>query len=238
MMSRILFLLFFWSQCFWLAAQTFSEVGNTYPVSIDGNKYVVNGFVSFDNLTDETVFANALLWTVENICPKQQDGITDRDVKGKSFSCDLVLGSMPGTGLNNTYYCRATFRVADKKLVYYISDVLVESSVFVMKKVTPLEKLTPEKKPAHKEIMEDFAQTESSVLNKMFDFIITNPLPAITHWNEIAIRKPVEGMNETECRLAFGKPQSIMETNGEIQWMYTSSFYLFFKDGRVRTIIR
>ncbi len=237
-MSRILYLFFFCFQCSLLAAQTFSELGNVYPVSIDGNKYAVNGFVSFEHLTDEDIFANALLWTVENVCPKQQDGITARDVKGKTFSCDLVLGSMPGTGMQNIYYCRATFRVADKKLVYYISDVLIESPAFVMKKVTSLEKLTPEKRPAHKEAMEDFTQTESSVLNKMFDFVSTNPLPAITHWSEIAIRKPVEGMNETECRLAFGKPQSIMETNGEIQWMYTSSFYLFFKDGQVRTIIR
>lgn len=73
---------------------------------------------------------------------------------------------------------------------------------------------------------------------KGFDFVSSNALSVITHWDEIAIRKPVEGMNEDECRLAFGKPQSIMETNGEIQWMYTSSFYLFFKDGRVRTIIK
>ena len=68
---------------------------------------------------------------------------------------------------------------------------------------------------------------------KEFDFVSSNALSVITHWDEIAIRKPVEGMNEDECRLA-----SIMETNGEIQWMYTSSFYLFFKDGRVRTIIK
>ena len=219
-------------------AQTFSEIGNTYPVSVDGDKYVVNGFITFDSRTDEEIFANTLLWTVENICPKQQDGITERDVKGKSFKCDLILGSMPGSGLENTYYCRVTFRIADKKLVYYISDVLVESSVFVMKKVTPLEKLTPEKKDSHKQIMDDFVQVESSVLNKLFDFVSSNALSVITHWDEIAIRKPVEGMNEDECRLAFGKPQSIMETNGEIQWMYTSSFYLFFKDGRVRTIIK
>lgn len=221
-----------------MTAQTFSELGKTYPVSVDGNKYVVNGFVAFDNRTDEEIFANALLWTVENVCPKQQDGITERDVKGKSLKYDLVLGSIPGSGLENTYYCRVTLRVADKKLLYYISDVLVESSVFMMKKVTPFEKLTPEKKDSHKQTMDDFVQAESSILNKMFDFISSHTLPDITHWDEIAIRKPIEGMNETECRLAFGKPQSIMETNGEIQWMYTSSFYLFFKDGRVRTVIK
>ena len=90
----------------------------------------------------------------------------------------------------------------------------------------------------NKEIMDDFVQVESQVLNKMFDFIVTNQLSPITHWNEISINKPVKGMTEDECLLAFGKPQTIQESNGEVQWMYSSSFYLFFKNGHVETIIK
>lgn len=86
--------------------------------------------------------------------------------------------------------------------------------------------------------MDDFVKSESSMLNKLFDFIATYQLAPITHWSDIAICRPVEGMNEDECRLAFGKPQSIIETNGETQWMYTSSFYLFFQNGKVKTIIK
>lgn len=237
-MLRVSILFLFLFRIFTLASQTFVETGNMYPLSVDGNKYVVSGFTTFENLKDEEIYANALLWTVENVCPKQQEGITKRDIKNKSFSCDLILGSLANSGLDNTYYCRAIFRVADKKLVYYLSDVLIESAAFVMKKVTPLEKLTPEKKTSHKQIMDDFVGVESSILNKMFDFITNNKLPEITHWNEISIRKPVKGMNEDECRLAFGKPQTILETNGEVQWMYNSSFYLFFKNGQVQTIIK
>ena len=139
---------------------------------------------------------------------------------------------------NNTYYCKAIFRVAEGKLVYYLSDVLIESSVLVMKKVTAMEKLQPEKKASHKEIMDDFVQVESQMLNRMFDFIATHQLSPITHWNEISIGKPVKGMTEDECRLAFGKPQTVLESNGEVQWMYSSSFYVFFKNGRVETIIK
>lgn len=237
-MLRISILLLFIFHIFTLSSQTFVETGNIYPLNIDGNKYVVSGFVSFENLNDEEIYANALLWTVENVCPKQQEGITKRDIKDKSFNCDFILGSLAGSGLDNTYYCRALFRVADKKLVYYLSDILIESPAFVMKKVTPLEKLTPEKKTSHKQTMDDFIQVESSVLNKLLDFISSNKLSEITHWNEISIRKPVKGMTEDECRLAFGKPQTILETNGEVQWMYNSSFYLFFKNGQVQTIIK
>lgn len=237
-MIRVLILFLFLSRIFTLAGQTFVETGNTYPISVDGNKYVVSGFTPFENLKDEEIYANALLWTVENICPKLQEGITKKDVKSKSFSCDLVLASLADSEFNNTYYCRIILRVADNKLIYYLSDVLIESSVFVMKKVTPLEKLMPDKKATHRQIINDFVQVESSVLNKIFDFINTNKLPEITHWNEISISKPIKGMTEVECRLAFGKPQTILETNGEVQWMYNSSFYLFFKNGHVQTIIK
>lgn len=237
-MLRVLILFLSLFRIFTLSAQTFMETGNIYPISVDGNKCVVSGFISFNHLKDEEIYANALLWAVENVCPKLQEGISNRDVKAKSFSCDLVLGSLAGSKLDNTYYCQIIFRIADKKLIYYLSDVLIESPAFVMKKVTPLEKLTPEKKALHKQTMDDFIQVESSVFNKMFDFISTNRLSEITHWTEIGIRKPIKGMTEDECRLAFGKPQTILETNGEVQWMYSSSFCLFFKNGYVQTIIK
>lgn len=219
-------------------AQTFSEAGPLYQVSAEGSACVVSGFTSFENVADENVYAKALLWTIENICPWLREGITEVNPPEKSFSCNLVLASGEDARQKNTYYCRADFRVAEGKLLYRLSEVLIESEVFVMKKVTPLEKLTPEKKVSHRQTVDDFVEVESSMLNRMFDFIATYRLSPITHWPEICMRKPVKGMTEEECRLAFGKPQTVLETGGEVQWMYTSSFYLFFKDGRVKTIIK
>ena len=169
-----------------LIAQTFTEQKKSYPVSADGNKYVVSGFTPFSSMHDENIYANALLWTVKNVCPQLREGITEVNVPAKNFSCDLILASQADSNQKNTYYCKALFQV----------------------------------------------------LNKMFDFIVTNQLSPITHWNEISINKPVKGMTEDECLLAFGKPQTIQESNGEVQWMYSSSFYLFFKNGHVETIIK
>lgn len=219
-----------------LMAQNFSEQGKTYPVNVDGNKCVVSGFTPFSSLDDEKIYANALLWAIENICPQLRDGLTEVKIPSKSFSCDLTLASPLSEG--NIYYCKATFRVAEGKLIYLLSDIRVQSSVLIMKKITPMEKLNPEKKPAHKETIEDFVKTESQMLNKLFDYVTTHQSPAVTHWDDIAISRPVKGMTEDECRMAFGKPQSVSESNGEIQWMYNSSFYVFFKDGCATTIIK
>ena len=235
---KVFISLFLLLECCIAQAQTFSEVGKVYPLSDDAGKYVISGFTGFSGLNDERIYANAFLWTVENICPKQLDGITDHRVADKRFSFDTSLASPAGSGQKNTYHCNVTLQVADGKLIYYVGHIQIESGSSLFRKVTPMERLTPEKKPAHKEVADDFAKAASQMLNKMFDFVAAHHPTAITHWSDIAIQRPVKGMTEDECRLAFGKPQSVMETGGEVQWMYTSSFYLFFKNGKVSTIIK
>lgn len=220
------------------SAQSYSETGSLYPLQTNGDKHSVNGFIRIDGSADETIYANALLWVIENICPELQEGITETNVPAKKFSCKISLKPSPDAKPNNTYYANATFRAAEGKLVYHLSDIMIESSSLVLKKITPIERLTPEKKASHKQITDDFVRLSSALLNKMFDFVSTHQPTPITHWNDIAIRRPVKGMTEDECRLAFGKPQSVMDTNGEVQWMYSSSFYLFFKNGKVDTIIK
>ena len=46
--------------------QTFSELKTQYPISADGKNYVVSGFIPLSNITDEAIFANTLLWTINN----------------------------------------------------------------------------------------------------------------------------------------------------------------------------
>lgn len=217
-------------------ADTFSEINQQYELSIDGKKYVISGFTPFAAIADANICANALLWTVDNVCPQLRDGITEVDVNKFKFSVDLALGSMPGTGLENTYYCTATFSVVQGRLVYYIHDIKVESKSMLFKKVTPLEKLNPEKKESHKETMDDFVASISATLNAMFDFV-NEYKPQVTHWKEIGYRKPIVGLTEDECRIAFGKPKTIYENNGVIQWSYNSYFSLFFEKGKVVSIL-
>lgn len=212
---------------------SYSEIGTQYELSVDDNFYIVNGFIPFSGQTDKTIFANAMLWTVENVCPQLRDGISDVNVQKLKFNSDFILESQRG----NTFYCNASFSIANGRLIYYISDIKVVTKSFVSKNLTPFEKLNPEKKENHKLIMSDFTKTISSTLNNLFDFIITNK-PNVTRWNEIAISKPVIGMTEDECRIAFGKPKNVFESNGEIQWSYSTSFFIFLKNGKVTSFLK
>lgn len=217
-------------------ADTFSEIGQKYELSLDDKKWVISGFTPFANGSDGDIFANTLLWTVDKVCPQLRDGITDVDVNKFKFSVDMALGSMPGSGLENIYYCTATFSVVQGRLVYYVHNIKIESKSMLFKKVTPIEKLNPEKKEAHKETMEDFVASISSTLNSLFDFV-NEYKPQVTHWKEIGYRKPINGLTEDECRIAFGKPKTIYENNGVVQWSYNSYFSLFFENGKVVSIL-
>lgn len=238
---RKLILLSLYLMAFVMAsAQDFSytDIAQQYSLVEDNGKKVVSGFVSLPGKTDQTIFANALLWTIENVSPKMREGIRDINFTRMSFNCDWVIKSDDNSKLNNVYYCKAEFRVSEGKLVYYLSDILMESSMLIMKKITPIEKLQPEKKDSHKTTVNDFVAVESKTLNGMFDYVSTYKLQPMTHWEEVKISKVVKGMNEDECRLAFGKPQAIIDNESETQWMYNSSFYLFFKKGVVNTFLK
>ncbi len=86
-----------------LTAQTFTEQKKNYPVSADGNKYVVSGFTPFSDMQDENIYANALLWIVKNVCPQLREGIAEVNVPAKNFSCDLILASQADSSQKNKY---------------------------------------------------------------------------------------------------------------------------------------
>ncbi len=216
---------------------SYSDRAQQYGLSDDNNKKVVTGFVPFSK-SDQTIFANTLLWAIDKISPKWKEELKDINFNTHSFYCNLVLTSEEDSKLKNTYYCKLQLRVNEGRLVFHLSNISVESTVLIAKKTTSIDKLQPEKKASHREIVDDFVQLESKVLNGLFDFVDTYQLATISHADEIKMGIPVKGMNEDECKLAFGKPQTILESNGETQWMYNSSFYLFFRKGKVSSFIK
>ena len=76
-----------------LIAQTFTEQKKSYPsVQTAINMWSADLPLS-RSMHDENIYANALLWTVKNVCPQLREGITEVNVPAKNFSCDLILAS-------------------------------------------------------------------------------------------------------------------------------------------------
>ncbi|HRF86106.1 MAG TPA: hypothetical protein PLN34_06045 [Alloprevotella sp.] len=218
---------------------TASAQVKTYHVETtsDGNR-AVSAFIPFEAKNSEAIFANTLLWTVEHICPQLREGIKEVDVPNKSIKCDWTLASDPNSGSKNKYYCKATFRVLDNKFIFYISDIQIESSILLSKKITPIKRLDPDKKKAHQEMMEDFEQTISSALNELINYIGKHEMSPVKHWTAIGQGEPVNGMTKEEVLMACGRPLLSSESGEETQWKYNGSLYVFFKNGIVNNVLK
>lgn len=207
-----------------------------YPLAYEGDKAVVTGFVSFNIMDDENIFTNTYLWVLDNICSVGKDEIKEMSIQNKSLKFNTIISSLESSTITNVYHISVSLKILEGKLIFYLDDIWFEQGL--MKKNTSLNSLKPDSKSKHKEIIEDFVKSESSFLNKLFAFVDNNFSKPITHWKEIANENVVKGMNEDEVRLAIGKPRIVVDSDTEVQWMYSSSYYVFFKDDKVSLIMK
>jgi len=220
-------------------AQTFVEQKKMYPVTLNEEKRVVTGFQSF-TIDDNEIFANALMWAINNLCERERNTLFDINVAKKEFSFNATFDYIVSGKPKYQYIFKGNMRIVDRKLVYNLYDIEYKTnSILNFSSTSSIDKLSPEKKQKQKEIISAFQELESKMLNSLFDVITEKKCSIITHWDDINIQRPVKGMNEDECLLAFGKPNNIYEdNNNRTQWSYGLNFVLIFKNGLLETIIR
>lgn len=221
-----------------LSAQIVNPSAKVYKVerTTDGKRQIT-GYMTCKSGSDKSVFANAMLWTVNNVCQQFLDKITSVNISDNSLQCDLDFNSLERSGKKNIYHCKLMVRVAEGKLLYTVSDVTIESTIVVLRKQSSLDRLNPEEKETHKEIIIDFEQSASYWLNSLFDFVENNRIKPVTHWEDIEQRRAVKGMTEDEVLLTLGKPL-LITGNDEIQWKYGSSYFVFLKGGKVVSVLK
>jgi hypothetical protein len=207
-----------------------------YPCSEAEGKIIVSDFVDFTGLTSEQIFVNALLYSIES-GTREKENIEDIDLEQKRFVVKQQIKSAQKADI--AYKCSTRFQVAEDNLSFLSFDIVYESrTIFKELKNTPFEKLDTQKKANDKVYLDEFILGNSLFLSAMFKFIQTNQYQPITHWNEISEGKVVKGMNETECKLAAGKPVHIRNTSNKMRWMFNNDFIVLFENGIVSSILR
>lgn len=97
------------------------------------------------------------------------------------------------------------------------------------------------------EVNTTLSGTNTSTIFERFQdiFSLENPknkYPKINAeiWSIIQKGKVRSGMTKQECRLSWGQPESINKTSGKWgvheQWVYSTSSYLYFENGRLTSI--
>lgn len=225
--------------CMQLHAQ--GNISSPYS-EVKGN-IVISEFHTLDKpASAESIFINALLWMIENREPGNAEiaegkSTIETDYDKKQFMLELV---QTNSGSASRYRCSFSVKVTDNIITLLASNITCEAETGVIKLVKRLafEKLQPEKKPKHREYLDEFAKLHKETVKQMLEAITTNPAPTVTHWTEIKNKEVVKGMTKQECLLAFGKPVSVQVQGDKEEWMYDSYTYLFLENGVVTSLIK
>lgn len=199
---------------------------------LDGKCYMTGACIT-DNISDNILFANIVLW-VQQMTENPGLGMFSK----LDYSSRHVEIQTEVKVKNVTYISMLKLDVYGGIIKFRVEDIVQHSTIIMSPKMTPLEKLQPLKKPAHKAVIEEYEREESYLLQGMLDFVQTHQIQQLNHWEDIEKGKIVNGMNETECQLAVGRPRIVNENNGEIQWLVNSGMYIFFKEGLVSSIVK
>lgn len=228
---------------FALCVQSYAQGSIPSPYSEVKGNIVISEFHTFDKPDSaEDIFLNALLWMIEN----RELENTEVEENKSSFEIDydkkqyLLEFTQTNSQSASRYHCLFSVKVTDNIITILASNITYEAETNVIKLVKRLafEKLQPEKKPKHKEYLNEFAKLHKETVKQMLEAIATNPVPAITHWAEIKNKEVVKGMSKQECLLAFGKPASVQKQGNKEEWMYDSYTYVFFENGIVTSLIK
>lgn len=213
-----------------------------FPLTTENGKCIVVGAMDFTktDLDDDAIFTNLYSWLTKNI---GRDNLLTISPTKKIISCKYSVegkNAMPVTGKKNVYYFSTAFRVADKRMYVKQTELEVTLAMTLGKKNVGIEKYAALKKPADKNVIDEFNNLNNEILESLMDFVSTNVPEQVTNWDYIVSRRVVEEMTKTEVELALGTPQSIVEGNEETQWMYGLSLIVYFdnKTNKVTRILR
>ena len=204
-----------------------------FPLANNNGKCSVTGVMDFTTASfdDDDLFTNLYVWITENI---GQDKVLKMSPVNKIISCRYSAegNSAAITGKKNIYYFSTAFRIADKHVYVTQSELEVLPAISFNKKNVGLEKYAALKKPADKNIIDEFNDVNNEVLEQIMDFVGTNVPEHVNNWDNIVSKRVTEGMTMTETKLALGAPQSVVEGNTETQWIYGLSLIVYFDDGK------
>jgi len=205
-----------------------------YEPSLQDGRYSVNSFCSFPQFDDKTIFANLLLWTVDNVCQSQFLGIDEKDFDHLQLSFPVTIKS--ATVEKATYDIRVAFKVGEGRLIFSVTNIQYNSGALLMGSGMKLEKYKKTEKESNRNVINDFTKSESAFLNSIFNFIESHNVPT-SRWDAMRTGRPVKGMGEEECKCTMGKPSSVSSDGQETQWVLGTNKYIFFRNGVITNVV-
>lgn len=200
----------------------------SFDVTMAEKKRIVSGSIGYRSSDDEA-FANALLWAV-NEGPGRKEEILDCDFLKRQLTMVYILKRNE----EPAYTCRLTLKLADGQMMFLINDIKIQGGL--LSSFQNFDKLNPEKKPKHQDIINEFQSLNNQKLQKLISFISENK-PEISNWKEVCLGQLKNGMSIDEVKLIYGKPISIQESGTDAQYVFSTFVYVFLENGKVKSFV-
>lgn len=205
------------------------------PAPSDG-KLVVSDFFDLSGISDEDIFVGALVYAFDHL-NKETDVVETIESSAKHFVVSRY--DVYGKGRDEMEFaCETAFQVADGMLSFVTYDIQTSyKEKGILPRKMAIEKLKPQEKEQHKNVVETFSYVNSKFLQEMVEYVKSVQNQTVTHWKEIEAGDVVKGMDETEVKLAAGRPSTVREQGNKTRWMYSNTFVVVFTDGVVTTVV-
>ena len=199
-----------------------------YDFTIVDKKREVRGAQSFQK-DDNEIFANAFLWAVGE-GPGQKLEIIDYDFNKRQLAMVYNLKKEDKVA----YSCRLELKVAQGQLVFAISDIKIIGGI--LGAFGNFNKLDPEKKPKHRDILNEFQRLNNQKLDELFTFVVEHQ-PVITNWRNVCTGRIDRGMSVDEAMLIYGKPEGEQNDGTKTQYRFSTFVYVFVENGVVTSYV-
>lgn len=201
----------------------------SYDVIVIDNKRIVSGSQQFHK-ADEEIFAGALLWAV-NEGPGLKEELLNCDFVKKQFTmlCHLKRDD------KDAFTCQLGVKVSQGQLVFMVDDIKITGGG-IMSAFSSFDRLKPETKPKHREIVNNFQELNNRALQQLFNFIEQHN-PVITNWKSICMGQIEKGMSVDEAKLIYGKPLMEQGNGNKLQLMFGSFLYVYVENGYVTSFV-
>lgn len=210
------------------------------------NNFICSDTIAIESRDKNTLFSNLLYWISEEF-PHPDNVLikVDPTVKRILLHCAHISNELT---MSATFYeFNTVLQVEDSKIIFQQFDFIINTlggPLSLSYKKIPFNEIFPDLKPVKKKYekyLSDMISLNNAFLNGMIDYVSqNNKIIEISHWDEINAHIPALGMNRNECMLAIGKPEkknnTLLEGLASEQWVYPNSKYVYFSNGKLRSI--
>lgn len=216
---------------------TFKDEVTIYrPIVSNDGIIAVSDVIDIPGRNKDEIFIGLLIYLYDNFDAELEEiSVVDFDNRRVEMRRKFEQGEYKNA---TSYEYVLSFQMGDEMLSFVTAELKAEyREKGILPRKMNFEKLKPEENTRHKELFDEFSNLHSTYLHQLARSIAFTEHQIVTHWDELKAGAIVKGMNQSEVKIAKGKPSIERVSGARVKWMYGNEYVVIFTNGIVTSII-